>query len=69
MGKAQASPANRMLDAVLVTGSEETVAARLNQFFEWGAGELLISVQLWGPRYELRLTFAPNRSLVIIMLR
>ncbi|MCH8089449.1 MAG: LLM class flavin-dependent oxidoreductase [Chloroflexi bacterium] len=35
---------DRMLDAVVISGSEETVAERLGQLFEWGAGEVLASV-------------------------
>ena len=40
---------DRMLDAVLVAGPEDQVAARLNEFFEWGAAEVLVSVITVGP--------------------
>ena len=35
---------NPMLDAVVISGNEETVAARLRQVLSWGATELLVSV-------------------------
>ena len=40
---------DRMLDAVLVAGPEDQVAARINEFFEWGAAEVLVSVITVGP--------------------
>ena len=33
-----------MLDAAVISGSEETVAGRLRQLLSWGATELLVSV-------------------------
>ena len=33
-----------MLDAVVLSGSEDTVAGRLNELFDWGSGEILVSV-------------------------
>ena len=38
-----------MKDAVLLTGGEETVALRLRELFDWGAGELLVTVVTAGP--------------------
>ena len=38
-----------MLDAVLVAGPEERVAARLNEILDWGVSELLVSVVSAGP--------------------
>ena len=43
---------DRMLDAVLVAGPEDQVAARLSEFFEWGAGEILVSVVTVGPDHS-----------------
>ena len=40
---------DRLLDAVLIAGPEDLVASRLNQFFDWGASELLVSVITAGP--------------------
>ena len=40
---------DRMLDAVLIAGPEELAASRLNQFFDWGASEVLVSVVTVGP--------------------
>ena len=33
-----------MLEAVVISGNEETVAGRLRQLLSWGATELLVSV-------------------------
>lgn len=40
---------DRMLDAVVLSGDEETVARRLHQLFDWGATEILASVTTAGP--------------------
>ena len=42
---------DRMLDAVLLAGTEETVAERLNEFFAWGADEVLVSIVTAGANH------------------
>ncbi|MFQ5933967.1 MAG: hypothetical protein ACE5KI_04930, partial [Dehalococcoidia bacterium] len=43
---------DRMIDAVVLSGGEETVTKRLLQLFDWGAGEVLVSVVAAGPDRE-----------------
>ena len=35
---------DEMLDAVLISGDEDTVAARIQEIFDWGGAEILASV-------------------------
>ena len=39
-----------MQEGVVLSGGEEVVADRLRQLFDWGAGEVLVSVVTAGPR-------------------
>lgn len=41
-----------MLDAVLISGDEDTVAARIQEIIDWGAAEILASVVPAGDRGE-----------------
>ena len=35
---------DRMLDAVVLSGNEDTVRKRMEQMFDWGAGEVVVTV-------------------------
>ena len=40
---------DRMLEAVVLSGSDETVSGRLRELFSWGVGEVLVTVVTAGP--------------------
>jgi alkanesulfonate monooxygenase SsuD/methylene tetrahydromethanopterin reductase-like flavin-dependent oxidoreductase (luciferase family) len=51
-----ASWTDEMLDAVLISGDEETVTARIQEIFDWGGAEILASVVSSGDEAEASVT-------------
>lgn len=54
-GSAESGWTDEMLDSVLIAGDEATVAAKINEMFDWGADEVLASIITVGDAAESRL--------------